>query len=80
MWSEPERAQALGRERSALEAVVITLDELRDGLIDVRDLVEMAFEEEDEETVDALISDLEAMRFRYLNWSSGACSRVRWTQ
>ncbi|MEJ1354301.1 MAG: peptide chain release factor 2 [Candidatus Sedimenticola sp. (ex Thyasira tokunagai)] len=59
VWSEPDRAQALGRERAALETVVITLDELRDGLSDVGDLLEMAFEEEDEETVDALISDLE---------------------
>ncbi len=52
MWSEPDRAQALGRERAALETVVITLDELRGGLSDVGDLLEMAFEEEDEETVD----------------------------
>ncbi len=60
MWSEPDRAQALGRERAALETVVFTLVELRDGLTDARDLLEMALEEEDEETVDALVADLQA--------------------
>jgi peptide chain release factor 2 len=39
--------------------VVLTLDELHDGLNDARDLLEMAVEEGDEETVDSVVSDLE---------------------
>ncbi len=36
-----------------------TLDELAEGLADARDLLEMAVEEGDEETVDAVVADLE---------------------
>ena len=32
VWNEPERAQALGKERSALEAVVETLDQMSGAL------------------------------------------------
>lgn len=28
VWNEPERAQALGKERSSLEAIVQTLDQM----------------------------------------------------
>jgi peptide chain release factor 2 len=60
IWSDPERAQAMGKERAALEAVVLTLEELDSGLADARDLLEMAVEEGDEDTVEAVVSDLEA--------------------
>ncbi len=50
----------MGKERATLEAVVLTLEELHTGLIDTRDLLEMAVEEGDEETVDAVIDDLKA--------------------
>ncbi len=39
--------------------MVLTLDELHDGLNDARDLLEMAVEEGDEETVGSVVSDLE---------------------
>jgi peptide chain release factor 2 len=58
IWNDPEHAQALGRERSALEMVVITIDELTTGLADADDLLAMAAEEEDEATLDALVEDL----------------------
>jgi peptide chain release factor 2 len=58
IWNDPERAQALGRERSALEMVVITIDELTTGLADADDLLAMAAEEEDEATLEALAEDL----------------------
>jgi len=59
VWSDPERAQSLGKERSALEAVVLILDQLGDGLGDAADLLEMAVEDGDEDTVESIISDLE---------------------
>lgn len=59
VWSEPERAQALGRERATLEAIVVTIDELTTGLTDADDLLAMAAEEEDEPTLVALAADLE---------------------
>ncbi|MCG8427740.1 MAG: peptide chain release factor 2 [Chromatiales bacterium] len=59
IWNDQERAQALGKERASLEAVVNTITELTEGLADARDLLEMAVEEGDEETVDSVVTDLE---------------------
>jgi exonuclease VII small subunit len=42
VWNEPERAQALGKERSSLEAIVDTLDQMSQGLEDVAGLLELA--------------------------------------
>jgi len=64
IWNNPEQAQALGKERSLLEGVVVTVDELTAGLLDARDLLEMAVEEGDEETVDAVAADLEGYEKR----------------
>ena len=58
VWNEPERAQELGRERAALEAVVGGLDEVSMGLNDARDLLDMAAEESDEDTIDAVVRDI----------------------
>ncbi|MCE0558151.1 peptide chain release factor 2 [Motilimonas sp. E26] len=63
VWNEPERAQALGKERSALEAVVETIDVMESGLEDVAGLVELAVEAEDEDTFNEAqieLADLEA--------------------
>ena len=59
IWEDPERAQALGRERASLEAVVETIDVLADGLGDAGDLLDMAVEEGDATTVDAVASDVD---------------------
>jgi len=71
VWDDPERAQALGRERASLEAVVQTIDQLDLGVADADDLLEMAVAEDDEETVaavstdiDALVKQLELLEFR----------------
>ena len=60
MWDEPAKAQALGRERATLEAVVAVLERLQSGLSDAADLFELAVEESDEDTLDALRADLDA--------------------
>jgi peptide chain release factor 2 len=63
VWNNPEKAQALGKERSALEQIVNTIDKLDQGLEDVAGLVELAVEAEDEDTfVEAQteLADLEA--------------------
>ena len=60
VWNDQDRAQALGRERATLEAVVETIDELTDGLGDADDLLEMAVEENDAETVEAVSGDVDA--------------------
>ena len=48
IWDDPEYAQKLGKERSNLEAVVLTIDQLDSGLDDIADIVELASEEDDE--------------------------------
>lgn len=61
VWDNPENAQQLGKERSTLEAVVNTIDELTAGVDDTRDLLDMAVEEDDEDTVAEVESDVNAM-------------------
>jgi len=56
VWNEPDRAQELGRERSSLEMVVETIETLDSGISDTRELLEMAAEEDDADTV----ADIEA--------------------
>ncbi|MEF1310180.1 peptide chain release factor 2 [Vibrio mytili] len=58
VWNEPERAQALGKERASLEAVVETIDQLDQGVEDVDGLLELAIEEEDQETFDEIEPEL----------------------
>ena len=53
----------MGKERSALEAVVETIDQLEQGVEDVDGLLELAVEEEDQETFDEIepeLAELEA--------------------
>lgn len=76
VWNEPERAQALGKERSALELVVKTIDDMDSGCTDVEDLIELAVEESDEETLTdatAELAGLEAQlaKLEFLRMFSG---------
>jgi peptide chain release factor 2 len=61
VWDKPERAQALGRERSALEMVVKTIDDLDNGVRDSRELLDMAVEEDDESMVTDVQAELERL-------------------
>jgi peptide chain release factor 2 len=59
VWNNPERAQALGKERVQLEETVQTLDHLMQGLKDAEELMELALEEGDEATLAGIAADLE---------------------
>ncbi len=61
VWNDPERAQTLGKERSALEAVVKTIEDLDSGVADNKDLVEMAVEENDSDSVDEIRQETDAL-------------------
>ncbi len=61
VWNDPERAQALGKERSSLELVVNTIRNMDNNLGEAADLLEMAAEEDDQETVDAVVADLDEL-------------------
>ncbi|MEJ2128049.1 MAG: peptide chain release factor 2 [Woeseiaceae bacterium] len=58
VWNEPERAQALGQERAQLEQVVVVLDELSTGLNDAGELLTMAIDEDDADTVAEVEQDI----------------------
>jgi len=64
VWNDQERAQKLGQERSRLEAIVLTIETLNNGLSDASELLEMAVEEDDEESVQSVVDDLAAMEKR----------------
>ncbi|USA43629.1 peptide chain release factor 2 [Spongiibacter taiwanensis] len=61
VWDDPARAQELGRERSSLELVVASIDELDAGITDAEELLLMAAEEDDEDTINALQEDVKKL-------------------
>jgi len=58
IWSNPEQAQALGQEKSKLEFVCQTFIEADAILSDAKELLDMAQSENDEDTADSVIEDL----------------------
>jgi peptide chain release factor 2 len=61
VWSQPERAQELGRERARLGAELAEMDRARDALRSALELLDLAESENDESTV----SDLERERLQF---------------
>jgi len=61
VWDDPERAQALGRERVALVTVVATIEALEQGIADAGELVTLAAEEDDADTLAVVEEDLERL-------------------
>jgi peptide chain release factor 2 len=59
LWNNPEQAQRLGRERVQLEAVVGAIDTLEASLKDSGELFELAAEENDTETAQAIVDVLD---------------------
>ncbi len=59
VWSDPERAQGLGRERAELEGVVATLNRVEKSLDEAGELHDLAREEEDESTLGDLVGQVE---------------------
>jgi peptide chain release factor 2 len=62
VWKDPPRAEALGRERAQLEAVVKQLERLGRSIDDSADLLEMAEAEGDETAVTELQRDVGAIQ------------------
>jgi peptide chain release factor 2 len=61
VWDDPEKAQQLGKRKVALEKSVLVLEQLDIDLHDLSDLLDMAIEENDQEIVDEVITDLEKL-------------------
>jgi peptide chain release factor 2 len=58
IWNNPEQAQALGKEKSQLENIVATIDELESGLGSCKELLELAEMDADQEMVDEVKLEL----------------------
>jgi peptide chain release factor 2 len=61
VWKDQARAQALGKERAALEGVVTSLDKLDREIGEARELYALADEDDDESTIADIVADLEAL-------------------
>jgi len=61
VWSDPERAQALGKERVRLEQVVDVIRSLDVALRESSELLELARDDDDVETVQVVQNDLDRM-------------------
>lgn len=59
VWDNPERAQALGKERVELETTVHLIHSLSQTLVDSNDLLEMAIAEQDESTFESVQTDVQ---------------------
>ncbi|HRF83626.1 MAG: peptide chain release factor 2 [Xanthomonadales bacterium] len=59
VWDDPERAQALGRERAMLDKTVGGIAMVLDGLSGSSELLELAEGEQDEDTALAVVADVE---------------------
>ncbi len=64
IWNDPERAQRLGKERARLEAIVNTIVALDDGLVEAGELLELAGDEDDTETVAVVEVDIAGLEER----------------
>ncbi len=62
VWNDQKRAQDLGKEKKSLEAIVHTLTKIEAELRDTYDLFQMAKEEDDEETMQAVEADTEELK------------------
>lgn len=82
VWNDPERAQALGKERSALELIVETIKALEIGCDEILMLVELAVDEQDQDTFDEAANEtlelekkLEVLEFRRMfSGKNDSCS------
>ncbi len=61
IWNNPEAAEKLGRERARLDKEVGTLQKMTTGLADARELLDMAREENDADTVQEVSTDLQQL-------------------
>jgi len=64
VWDDPEHAQKLGKERSDLDRSVSAQRTVIEGVRDAADLLELAQEEDDEDTLGSVAEDLKDLEKR----------------
>ncbi|MEQ1532722.1 MAG: peptide chain release factor 2 [Sideroxydans sp.] len=58
VWQDSKRSQELGKERKMLEGVVLNLEKVAQSLNDNTELIEMALEENDDESLHSIVNDI----------------------
>ena len=61
IWNNPDKAQTLGKERAALEKIVLTVKNLESSLADAGELLQLARDENDADTVEVVRRELGEM-------------------
>ncbi|MBL38299.1 MAG: peptide chain release factor 2 [Xanthomonadales bacterium] len=61
VWNDAERAQSLNKERAALDKSLTAQREVIEGVSDAGELLEMAVEEDDPDTLASVEADLQAL-------------------
>ncbi|HET7831468.1 MAG TPA: peptide chain release factor 2 [Gallionella sp.] len=64
IWQDAKRAQELGRERKALEDVVLGLGKIQQDLTDASELFEMAQAENDDDSLNSIAADVQDIEKR----------------
>jgi peptide chain release factor 2 len=64
LWNDAKRAQEIGRERKALEDVVLNLESIDGDLTSTQELFDMANAEGDDDTLEALSPDIDSIEQR----------------
>ena len=62
VWNDQEKAQKLRKERASLDHIVSTIDNLKTGITDASEFLQMANDEDDQDSLDevlSMISELE---------------------
>ena len=62
IWDDPKQAQALGKEKKLLDGVVGKINALTENISASQELLDMAKEEGDTETILSIQSDTEGMK------------------
>lgn len=61
VWNTPDRAQALGKERAQLEAIVDNFSQLEQKIADTIELLQLVIEEQDADSLQALTVDIQSI-------------------
>lgn len=59
IWSHPERAQQLGKERAQLETILVAVDALASSLEEAAEWLALAIQDDDEETLALAVDELD---------------------
>ena len=61
LWQDNKRAQEIGKERKALEAMIGTIQRVTQGLQDGRELLDIVRQEDDEAGLESVARDVDAL-------------------